>query len=99
MYILGINISHEPSCCLLKDGEIVYHLEDDRITRIKDVMLPMEEYSDLVESYVENNYIKSAKFIQADVIKKYTHEIDYIIFTSYGRSGASIEESVSGFEL
>ena len=27
MYILGVNISHEPSACLLKDGEIVYFLK------------------------------------------------------------------------
>lgn len=98
MYILGINISHEPSCCLLKDGEIVYHLEDDRITRIKDVEYPIKEFSNLVESYRKDGVIKSAKFIQADIIKKYTHEIDYIIFTSYGRVGHNLEENISGFE-
>lgn len=98
MYILGINISHETSCCLLKDGEIVYHIEDSRITRIKDIMAPMNEFDDIICSYEKNKFIEPAKFVQADIIAKYTHEIDYIIFTSYGRSGANVEQTISGFE-
>lgn len=35
-YILGVNISHHPSLALLKDGELVYYLEDDRWNRIKE---------------------------------------------------------------
>lgn len=30
MFILGVNISHHPSIALLKDGEMVYYMEDDR---------------------------------------------------------------------
>ena len=36
MFVLGINISHHPSVCLLDDGEIVYYLEDDRLNRVKE---------------------------------------------------------------
>lgn len=36
MYILGVNISHHPSLALLKDGELVYYLEDDRWNRNKE---------------------------------------------------------------
>jgi carbamoyltransferase len=36
MYILGINISHHASIALLKDGELLYYLEDDRISRKKE---------------------------------------------------------------
>mgnify|MGYP003325406429 CR=1 FL=1 len=36
MFVLGINISHHPSVCLLDDGEIVYYLEDDRLNRDKE---------------------------------------------------------------
>ena len=32
MYILGVNISHHASVCLLKDGEVVFYLEDDRLS-------------------------------------------------------------------
>tara|TARA_B100000287_G_scaffold55902_1_gene49097 strand:- start:413 stop:1582 length:1170 start_codon:yes stop_codon:yes gene_type:complete len=36
MYILGINISHHPSVALLKDGELLFYLEDDRLNKIKE---------------------------------------------------------------
>ena len=36
MFVLGVNISHHPSVCLLDDGEIVYYLEDDRLNRNKE---------------------------------------------------------------
>ena len=36
MFVLGVNISHHPSICLLDDGEIVYYLEDDRLNRNKE---------------------------------------------------------------
>lgn len=35
MYILGVNISHHASICLLKDGEIELFLEEERISKIK----------------------------------------------------------------
>ena len=36
MYILGINLSHHASICLLKDGKLVFYLEDDRLTGLKE---------------------------------------------------------------
>jgi carbamoyltransferase len=35
MYILGINFSHHGSICLLKDGEIVFFLEEERLSKEK----------------------------------------------------------------
>ena len=35
MKILGINISHHASSCLLVDNEIKFLLEDERVNRIK----------------------------------------------------------------
>lgn len=35
MYILAVNISHHASVCLLKDGEIVFFLEEERVSKIK----------------------------------------------------------------
>lgn len=34
-YVLGINLSHDGSACLLKDGVIVFAIEKERLTRIK----------------------------------------------------------------
>ena len=36
MFILGVNISHHPSVALLKDGELILYLEDDRLNRQKE---------------------------------------------------------------
>ena len=36
MYILGVNMSHHPSVALLKDGELIFYLEDDRLNRQKE---------------------------------------------------------------
>jgi carbamoyltransferase len=36
MYILGINISHHASICLLKDGDLIFYLEDDRLSGLKE---------------------------------------------------------------
>jgi len=36
MYILGVNISHNPSTALFKDGNLLWYIENERISRIKD---------------------------------------------------------------
>jgi carbamoyltransferase len=71
MYILGINISHHASSCLVGgDGNILYYIEEERISRIKDI-----HYEKLNDS----------KFYSIDTIKKYTNSIDYVVFTSFDR--------------
>ena len=74
MYILGINISHDSSCALIKDGEIVFYHEDERISKIKH------------HEYPRWNRLKDlnrCKFYQHEFIKKHTNLLDYIIFSSY----------------
>ena len=39
MYILGVNISHHPSTCLLKDGEVLWYIENERIARKKRIFI------------------------------------------------------------
>ena len=88
MYILGVNISHEPSACLLKDGEILYYCEDERLTGIKD--------PDFFEKIIDN-YQRSGEIVEicnhVDAIKEYTTWIDYVIFASFGRDG-EIDDSI-----
>lgn len=69
MYILGINISHHASVCLLNDGIIEYYIEEERLSRNK--------YHLLEDN---NNQLYSIKNI-----KKYTNHLNYIIFSSFGR--------------
>jgi carbamoyltransferase len=81
MYILGVNISHEPSACLLKDGEVVYFSEEERLTGIKN---PEGSVDEIFAEYDDSGKILEICH-QVDAIKKYTTWIDYIIFSSYGR--------------
>ena len=39
--ILGINLSHNSSVCVLDDGEIIFFLEEERLSRIKHDMTPL----------------------------------------------------------
>jgi len=65
MNILGINISHDSSTCLMKDGQIVFCLEEERIINIK---------------HFNCQSIFPTEYNCVDRIKKYTSEIDYLIF-------------------
>lgn len=80
MYILGINISHHASSCLIKDGEILYFIEESKILRKKHF-----EYQDALfdKDYRRPKY--DAYYPSIDILKKYTDTVDYVIFTSYGQ--------------
>lgn len=71
MNILGINISHDMSVCLLQDGKILFYLEEERLSRRK-------------HHCIENNELDySIKTLQK--IKKYVNHIDYLIISTYRR--------------
>lgn len=72
MYILGINISHDSSSCLLKNGEIIFYKEDERVSKIKHNIT--KDFKNL------HPYI----YHHGKCLKKCTNFIDYIIFVSYG---------------
>lgn len=54
-YVLGLNRNHNGSICLLKDGEIVYYIEEERLSRYKTDSVPLlgihklREYTDEVD--------------------------------------------------
>ena len=43
VWIAAVNTGHNSSVCLLKNGEIVFHIEEERLSRIK--------YDDIVYEY------------------------------------------------
>ena len=57
-YILGISRGHNAGACLLKDGEIVFALEEERLSRHKydgspfATMMKVKEYTDKVDAIV-----------------------------------------------
>ena len=71
MYILGVNISHHASVCLLKDGKVLFYLEDDRLSRNKEAMFLFEskllslkkvgEYTNHVDHIIFCSYGRSVK--------------------------------------
>ena len=69
MNIVGVNISHDTSVCLMQDGKIIFYLEEERLCKRKsyitlDVRRPIQTLSKL---------------------KKYINHVDYLIITTFGR--------------
>ena len=77
MKILGINISHHSSSCLLDNGKIVYFLEDERLTRFKENSPTDHHRKSLCDGTFEPCFIEK--------LKSYTDHVDLIVFASYGR--------------
>lgn len=70
MKILGINISHDASSCLVEDGNIVYYCEEERLSKNK--------------HHIPSMY--DSKFYGIEKLKKYNiKEIDHLIFVTFGR--------------
>jgi len=95
MYVLGINISHHSSVCLLKDGEIVFYLEDERVSKIKhcsprDMLSNSWNFRGTIENRknYDLSYLINMKSLQE--ISKFTKKIDHLIFSSYGHKTDTI---------
>jgi carbamoyltransferase len=69
-YILAINVSHDSSSCLLKDGEVIYYNEESRFNRIK-------HYS-ILDDW-ENKFRVPSLY----KVKNHTDVIDYLVIASY----------------
>ena len=51
MNIIGINVSHNASACLMSEGKIVIAVQEERFTRIKhDDSFPIESIKFILES-------------------------------------------------
>jgi len=53
--ILGINPFHNGSVCVLSDGEIIFYLEEERLTRIKYDELPLKSILYILDNYDIND--------------------------------------------
>ena len=80
-YILGISRGHNAGVCLLKDGEIVFAIEEERLTRIKydggpyATMMKVKEYTDKVD-YIAVSHTQSLNDTAGKV--DYTGENVYV---------------------
>jgi carbamoyltransferase len=79
MNIVGINISHDTSVCLMQDGKIIFYLEEERLCKVK---------SFLVEE-------TSVQIKTLDKIKNFVDKIDYLIISTYKRVDAQLDVIIS----
>lgn len=69
-YILGINRGHNASACLLKDGEIIFSIEEERLSRVKydgspfTAMYKTLEYTDKIDYLVISGTRQSADMVE-----------------------------------
>jgi carbamoyltransferase len=89
MYILSINISHHASSCLLEDGEVIYYIEEERLSKIKN-----HEYDSCNDNGVDLN----SKYYGMEYLKDHTNYVDYVIFSSFGRFDGEDDIIISNFK-
>jgi carbamoyltransferase len=87
MKILGINISHDSSSCLIEDGKLIYFIEDEKLNRKKSYLIGNDNVEDI------NNGCIPVYFI--DKLKTYTTNVDYVIFSSFERYSDSNDDLFS----
>lgn len=61
IWIAALTTEHNASCCLLKNGEIIFFIEEERLSRIKAESMPLlamakiKEYTDRLDYFVMDN--------------------------------------------
>ena len=87
--ILGINLSHNGSLCILKDGKVDFYLEEERLSRKKWDTLPLKTLYKIYDKYIIdeivvtgiNLYAYESKTIPLD--DQVTFLIDHILKKFY----------------
>lgn len=77
-YILGINISHNPSVCLLKDGEVVFYGEEPGFQDYKSVddvscvhLQSILDITKTIDDVIFSSYRKDNYLLEQDIINSY----------------------------
>lgn len=71
MKILGINISHDASSCLIEDGKVLYFKQEERLSRRK---------------HHQYKFGKGDQHLLQfqDILLSHTDEVDYVIYSRHG---------------
>jgi|688.fasta_scaffold262641_2 carbamoyltransferase len=80
MNIVGINISHDTSVCLMQDKKIIFYLEEERLCKIKSYM-------------IRDLPVKKIKTL--DKIKNFISKIDYLIITTFKSDDALLDIKIA----
>ena len=75
MYVLAINTSPHTSSCLVKDGKVVWYVEEERLSRVKN------------HGYEKVDMLlgTGCKYYALDKVKEETDYVDCVVFASFGR--------------
>jgi carbamoyltransferase len=79
MNIVGVNISHDTSVCLMQDGKIIFYLEEERLCKVKSFLITQ----------------LPAQVKTLDKIKNFVDKIDYLIISTYKREEIQHDVSIS----
>lgn len=69
MNIVGVNISHDTSVCLMQDGKIIFYLEEERLCKVKSLFITQ------IPTQIKTLY----------KIKNFVDKIDYLIISTFKR--------------
>lgn len=100
-YILGISRGHNAGVCLLKDGQIVFSMEEERLTRRKydggplAGILKVLEYTDKVDYIVASHTQALRGPATLSPVVEYTGEDMY---TAYARKLGLVDRKYKGLE-
>jgi len=76
-YIVGLSLGHNASTCLLKDGQIVFSVEEERLTRLKADGAPLCGLLKVLEYTDKVDYIAMAYPGEDRPVLEYTREPIY----------------------
>jgi len=96
LIVLGINKSHNASAALLVNGEIVYHLESERISNMKHDPFPFQAIGKI------KDYVDHIDVLAIAGLSKTNKEFDrYRMIDAYSAHIVSLSKSfsLSGFEI
>ena len=79
-WIAGIALGHNSGVCLLKDGEIIFSVEEERLSRVKHEggpllsMMKILDYTDKIDYLVVAHLISNPQDIREYTVLEYTRE-------------------------
>ena len=69
MYICGINIGHNPSLALMKDGKIIHYNEERKLFQLKTLSgIPYKCIDEISNFKIDKVYVTSYDWIKNDLI-------------------------------
>jgi carbamoyltransferase len=102
MWIAGIALGHNAGVCLLKDGEVIFSIEEERLSRTKHdggpllSMMKILDYTDKIDYLVVTNLITNPNDVRQHTVLEYTREP---LYQGLARRLGLIEQPDSSVEI